>query len=228
MAKEIKSDHSNAVGFRERERAAEPPSVHWFISPSATGRQSTGMSTEGWERFTSLSSAYWSKDLKKTLGKKEDAAKSLKLLLSTLSSCTVLLIWSAQPLLLLVSFLVSQQSFASVSDLHVWRLRWMLLSKFRINGFNHCRSEMKRRAWKFSACGGKLHDEILVIISAFFCWSIFPLAFCLWLKMSFLPTFIFPVSISSNSNPFMYVLMYVHLCAPACLNLLKNVLFLSS
>lgn len=65
MAKEINSDHSNAVGFRERERAVEPPSVHWFISPSATGRRSTGMSTEGWESFTSLSSAYWSKDVKK-------------------------------------------------------------------------------------------------------------------------------------------------------------------
>lgn len=54
VAKEINGDHSNAVGFREGVWAAEPPSVHWFISLSATGRQSTGMSTEGWGRFIPL------------------------------------------------------------------------------------------------------------------------------------------------------------------------------
>lgn len=62
------------VGFRER--AAEPPSVHWFISPSATGRRSTG-------RYRGMRKLYFSvfclliKGHEKTRGKK-DIAKSWK------------------------------------------------------------------------------------------------------------------------------------------------------
>lgn len=116
MAKEINSDHSNAVGFRERERAVEPPSVHWFISPSATGRRSTGMSTEGWESFTSLSSAYWSKDVKKqkNIYLKKDTAKSWKLFLQTFTSCKVLLLPSV-PLVFICSDL--QRCFPCTFDI---------------------------------------------------------------------------------------------------------------
>lgn len=158
------------------------------------------------------------KGSEENIGKKRGCSKKLETFTFDALLLHCVWLWSAQPWLFLVSFLASQQSFASVFDLHVWQRRWMPLSKFRKNGFNHCRSEMKRRAWTFSACGGKLHHEMFVIILMFFFWSIFPLAFCLWLKMSFLPTFIFLVFISSNSNPFMHVLMYVHVCA-ACLNL---------